>query len=78
MPVNLSIKNAPDAIVKKLKERAERNHRSLRGELLSILERAAAEPRVMSPMEVLAAARRRGIKTPAESAAMIRADRDGR
>ena len=78
VPVNLSIKNAPDTVVKKLKERAERNHRSLQGELLSILEKAADEPRALSPKEVLAEARRRGVKTPAEAAAIIRADRDGR
>jgi antitoxin FitA len=75
---NLSIKNAPERIVKKLKERAQRNHRSLQGELLSILEKAADEPRPLSPKEVLAEARRRGVRTPAEAAAIIRADRDGR
>jgi plasmid stability protein len=36
MPVNLSIKNAPDDLVARLRERAARNHRSLRGELLTI------------------------------------------
>ena len=40
MPVSLSIKNAPDEVVKRLKERAERHHRSLQGELLAILEEA--------------------------------------
>ena len=37
MPVNLSIKNAPDEVVARLKERAKRNHRSLQGELLEII-----------------------------------------
>ena len=40
MPVNLSIKNAPDHIVARLRERARRHHRSLQGELLAIIENA--------------------------------------
>jgi len=46
MPVNLSIKNVPEAMAAKLRERAERNHRSLQGELMAILENAATEPNV--------------------------------
>ena len=46
MPVNLSIKNVPDALAARLRERAARNHRSLQGELMAILEGAAAEPNV--------------------------------
>jgi hypothetical protein len=41
MPVNLSIKNAPDQLVQRLRERAERHHRSLQGELMAIIEAAA-------------------------------------
>ena len=44
MLVNLSIKNVPEAMAAKLRERAERNHRSLQGELMAILENAAIEP----------------------------------
>jgi plasmid stability protein len=40
MPVNLSIKNAPDDVVARLKDRATRNHRSLQGELMAIIEEA--------------------------------------
>jgi antitoxin FitA len=43
MPVNLSIKNVPDAIAAKLKERAARHHRSLQGELMAIIEEAIKE-----------------------------------
>jgi plasmid stability protein len=43
MPVNLSIKAVPDALAERLRRRAERNHRSLQGELMAIIERAAAE-----------------------------------
>lgn len=44
MPFNFSIKNVPDALATRLRERAERNHRSLQRELMAILEWAAAEP----------------------------------
>jgi plasmid stability protein len=78
MPVTLSVKNAPDEIVRRLKERAKRNHRSLQGELMSILESAVAPKASMSPAEVLAEVRRRGLQTPSEAAELIRADRDSR
>jgi plasmid stability protein len=35
---NLSIKDVPDALAEKLRQRAARNHRSLQGELLAMLE----------------------------------------
>lgn len=43
MAVNLSIKEVPDALADRLRRRAERNHRSLQGELMDIIERAATE-----------------------------------
>ena len=78
MPVNLSIKNAPDQVVRRLRERAERHHRSLQGELLAIIEAAVLEDRPASPAEVLSEVRRLGLRTPSEAAALVRADRDGR
>lgn len=78
MPVNLSIKNAPDDMVKRLKERAERHHRSLQGELIAILEEAVRTPRPLTPEEVIAEVRRMGLSTPREAAVMVRQDRDGR
>ena len=44
MPLNLSVKNVPEELAAKLRERAERNHRSLQGELMAILEAAASGP----------------------------------
>ena len=45
MSVNLSIKGVPDTTAEKLRQRAERNHRSLQGELMAIVEAAAnAQP----------------------------------
>jgi plasmid stability protein len=78
MPVSLSIKNAPDEMVKRLKERAERHHRSLQGELMAILEEAVSTSKPLSADDVLAEVRRLGLSTPREAAAMVRADRDGR
>lgn len=78
MPVNLSIKNAPDAVVRRLKLRAKRNRRSLQGELLVILEEAARSARPLTPEAAVAEVRRLGLKTPAEAARSIRADRDAR
>jgi antitoxin FitA len=40
MPNNVSVKNVPDEIMEKLRQRAKRHHRSLQGELLTILEEA--------------------------------------
>lgn len=77
MPVNLSIKNAPDSVVQRLRERAERHHRSLQGELLAIIE-AAVQDGPLTPAEVLAEVRRLGLQTPGEAVALVRADRDGR
>ena len=92
MSVNLSIKGVPETLAEKLRLRAERNHRSLQGELMAIIERAALETPA-APSEV---ALRRGTKTIEQIAAehralypepikggplavdIIRADRDSR
>ena len=79
MAVNLSIKNAPDDVVQRLRERAARNHRSLQGELMAIIEDAVKEPRPARRLnidEVRARIRALGLNSPDESAAIIRADRD--
>ena len=78
MPVNLSIKNAPDDIVERLRERAAKHHRSLQGELLAIIEDAVRPPARLTARDVLVEVRRLALKTPAEAAAIIRADRDDR
>jgi plasmid stability protein len=72
MPVTLSIKNAPDDIVRRLKERAKKHHRSLQGELLAILEEAARPQRAMTPGEVLEEVGRLGVRTHGEAAAIVR------
>jgi len=42
MTVNLSIKDVPEALAARLRARAARNHRSLQGELMAVIEQAAA------------------------------------
>jgi plasmid stability protein len=42
MSRTLTIRNVPDALARKLKTRAERNHRSLQGEVMAILVHASA------------------------------------
>jgi len=71
---SLSIKNVPEAVIERLRERAERNHRSLQGELLALVCEAAAESRGTPE---LPASRtppvRRGTRTIREIHAEIRA-----
>jgi plasmid stability protein len=76
MPVNLSIKNAPDDVVQRLRQRAARHHRSLQGELMAIIEEAVGESAPSTPASVLAEVRRLGLHTPSEAAGIVRADRD--
>ena len=44
MPVTLTIKQVPEALAEKLRQRAGANHRSLQGELMAMLHQALAEP----------------------------------
>lgn len=41
---NLSIKDVPESLAEALRQRAARNHRSLQGELMAIIESAAQTP----------------------------------
>lgn len=41
---SLSIKDVPEPVAQRLRARAQRNHRSLQGELMAIIETAAYEP----------------------------------
>ena len=73
--VTLSVKNVPRDLAKRLKARATRNHRSLQGELLAILNEASA---VVTIGDLASLVKQLGLNTPAESVAMIREDRYGR
>ena len=89
MGVNLSIKDVPDDVAERLRQRAARNHRSLQGELMAIVEQAAHEgvaaaalrqPSVarMTVEEVAAAARKRVPGGSPSSVDIIRRMRDTR
>lgn len=82
MSTNLSVKNVPDALADKLRARAERNHRSLQGELMAIIEHAVAEEAIALPGAPVTATPgpvprhgvvRRGTKTIEQIAADLRA-----
>ncbi|HEY1632262.1 MAG TPA: hypothetical protein VGF56_13175 [Rhizomicrobium sp.] len=38
MPVTITIRDVPDDLAQRLRERAKRNHRSLQGELMALIE----------------------------------------
>ena len=74
--MNLSIKNAPEATVARLRERATRNHRSLQGELMAIVEAAVqAEPPARAS-EVYARIKALGLSSRQEAVDLVRAGRD--
>ena len=73
VPVSLSIKNVPDEVVEKLRMRAQRNRRSLQGELLDVIEKAADETPALTIEEVYERAKARGLTSRAgESVRIIR------
>lgn len=78
MSVNLSIKNVPDELAARLRQRATRHHRSLQGELISILEQCLHPGERLTPREVLQQIRKIGLRTSSESVAMIRESRAAR
>ena len=78
MSVNLSIKNVPDELAAQIKKRAARNHRSLQGELVAILESAVKEDKQLSPLEYLDMIKALKLTTFSESTTMVREDRESR
>lgn len=75
---SLTIRNIPAPVLARLRSRAAANRRSMQGEVLAILEGAAAEGPVLSARGALERIRSLKLSTPSESVAMLRADRDGR
>ena len=75
--MNISIKNVPEALVDSLRRRAKKNHRSLQGELMALLEETSA----LDKLSVEEARRRLTelrYQTDGDSVKMLRDDRDGR
>jgi plasmid stability protein len=59
-----------------LRARAIRHHRSLQGELLSIIEAAVSQQEGLTPKEILSKARALGMGSETSSIDIIRADRE--
>ena len=76
--VALSIKNVPDSLASALQKRAARNHRSLQGELMHILEQAVEERPFDMKGLMKALGKHKIPRTKNESTAWIREDRDSR
>ena len=75
--MNLSIKKVPEEVVERLRAQAKRNHRSLQGELLAVLEKAVEKEHVTID-EVYRRVQARGLRTPDEATRWIRELRDSR
>jgi plasmid stability protein len=78
MPASLSIKNVPDDVMERLRARAARNRRSLQGELLDLIERAADEVPTISARQVYERIRKLNLPAGENSADIIREMRDAR
>ena len=83
MSISLSIKNVPEALADQLRDRAKRNHRSLQGELIHILEAAAyggaaAEPGRLTVRQLREEVQGRGYTTGDDATRWVREDRDAR
>ncbi len=74
---SLTIRNIPDEMLALLRERAQRHHRSLQGELMFILEEAAS-PHKLSLEQVEKRVKELGISTGDDSTRWIRELRDSR
>lgn len=74
---DISVKNVPDPIMEKLRQRARRHHRSLQGELMSIIEEAT-DSKLLSIEEAESRLTASGLKTGDESTLWVRELRDVR
>ena len=77
MPINVSVKNVPDEVMEKLRQRAKRHHRSVQGELLAILEEVTG-PAQLSVEQAESRLRALGLGTGDDSTAWIRELRNAR
>ncbi len=75
--MDLSIKGVPEEQVKRLRERARANHRSLQGELRALVDAATVvAPRKLPVDEVAAKVSKLGLSRRDEATRLIREDRD--
>jgi plasmid stability protein len=74
--LDLSVKNVPEDQVRRLRERAKANHRSLQGELRALIDEATGTPRRLGIDEIVARVRALNLTRRDEAARLIREDRD--
>jgi antitoxin FitA len=74
--MDLSIKGVPEDQVRRLRERAKANHRSLQGELRALIDEATGTPRSLTVNDIVAKVSRLGLVRRDEAARLIREDRD--
>ncbi|HEX9167303.1 MAG TPA: hypothetical protein VF886_00020 [Roseiarcus sp.] len=74
--MDLSIKGVPEDQVRRLRERAKANHRSLQGELRALIDGVTATPRSLTVDEIVARVSKLGLARRDEAARLIREDRD--
>ena len=74
--MDLSIKGVPEEQVKRLRDRAKANHRSLQGELRALIDQATGSPRGLSIDEIVARVSALGLTRRDEAVSLIREDRD--
>jgi len=73
--VDLSIKGVPARQVRRLRERAKANHRSLQGELRALIDEATGTPRRLGIDEIVARVRELNLARRDGAARLIRDDR---
>jgi plasmid stability protein len=77
MAVTLSIKDVPEDLADALRDRAKKNHRSIQGELMAILEQnLRGHP--FRAIAFLDRIRALGLDTPEEATRIVREARDSR
>ena len=77
MPVDLSIKGLPDALVEALRRRAAQHNRTVDQEVVGILEATVTAEGEYTIDDLLADVQAMSLRSPSDSVAMIREDRDG-
>ena len=75
---SLSVRDVKADVLKELKRRAKEHHRSLQGEVATILEEVVHQSKKLTAWEAYLATKASGLRTPSESVRMIRQDRDAR
>ncbi len=74
--MDLSIKGVPEGQVRRLREPAKANHRSLQAELRALIDQATGTPDALTVDEIVVRVSRLGLQRRDEAARLIRDDRD--